>query len=89
MNFARNALVALGALALASCATSDIEKPNTNAGETMHFKNLDKSGDGVLTPDELNPNLVLNFEFPRWDDNNDGVINEREFRNYVESLDDD
>ena len=90
MNLKRIAFIAAAALALASCATTE-ERPTSNQARSIHFAELDKNGDGVLTPDELPANLILALDFPRYDLNGDGVVNRHEFNEYVMSddVDDD
>jgi len=81
-------LLALGAAAfLGGCATTDQDVPRTVQGENMHFQNLDKSKDGVLTMDELPPNLELSLDFARYDLDGDGVISEYEFGEYLAAVD--
>ena len=84
----KSTLLALGALALlGGCATTDQDVPRTVQGENMHFQNLDKSKDGVLTLDELPPNLELSIEYARYDLDGDGVISEYEFGEYLATVD--
>ncbi len=71
-------------LALGACA-SNPDMPNTYRGKSLHFDEMDKSGDGKLTLDEINPDLKLYAEYARWDSNANGVIEENEFFNYVEA----
>ena len=88
MSHTRTALLALGAAALlAGCATTEQDVPRTVQGENMHFQNLDKSKDGVLTLDELPPNLELSLDFARYDLDGDGVISEYEFGEYLGAVD--
>ena len=82
------ALVAALGAGLVGCATNEVEKPMSNAGETMHFKNLDRSGDNLLTPDELPVDNELFVNFPMYDLNRDGAITEFEFGEYIASLPD-
>ena len=82
------ALVAALGAGLAGCAMNEVEKPMTNQGETMHFKNLDRTGDLMLTPDELKVDNELFVNFPLYDLNRDGAISEYEFGEYITSLPD-
>ena len=84
----RTALMLATASALAACATNDIDKPMTNQGETMHFKNLDKTGDGRLTPEELPLDNELYVRFGAYDLNGDGQISEYEFGEYIAQIPD-
>ena len=77
---------ALASVALAACTSSYVEKPMTNQGETMHFKNLDRSADLKLTRDELPPDHELYLAFEAHDLNGDEAISEHEFGEYLESL---
>ena len=52
----------------------------------VHFQRLDNDEDGALTLDEIPSDYLLYRDFARWDDNNDGVINMREFDRYVDQL---
>jgi hypothetical protein len=81
---------AAGALAclLGACATNEVEKPMTNAGETMHFKNLDRSGDGLITSDELPVDHELFVRFGNYDLDSNGEISEYEFGEYIAQLPD-
>ena len=72
---------------LGGCATTDQDVPRTVQGENMHFQNLDKSKDGVLTLDELPANLELSLDYPRYDLDGDGVISEYEFGEYLATVD--
>jgi Ca2+-binding EF-hand superfamily protein len=84
----KSTMLALGAAALlGGCATTDQDMPRTVQGENMHFQNLDKSKDGVLTLDELPPNLELSLDFARYDLDGDGVISEYEFGEYIATMD--
>lgn len=85
----KTALLAIGMLALAGCATPEGDTPKTNAGRSMHFQSLDRNKDGALSLDEIPPNLKLAIDFPRYDENKDGVINEREFKVYLDATDED
>ena len=80
------ALASSACLMLAACATSDVEKPLTQQGETMHFKELDRSGDLKLTRDELPPDHLLYLDFAMHDLNGDGGISEHEFGEYLAAL---
>lgn len=75
-------------LALAACASSNPEKPMTQAGETMHFKQYDRSADAKLTRDELPTDSELFLGFETHDLNGDGEISEYEFGEYVEDMPD-
>jgi hypothetical protein len=77
-----------GAGLIAGCASNDVEKPMTNQGEAMHFGNLDRTGDRLLTPDELPVDNELFVNFPLYDLNRDGAISEYEFGEYVANLPD-
>ena len=70
--------------AIGACA-SNTDMPNTYRGKSVQFDEMDKTGDGTLTLDEINPDLKLHAEFERWDSNTNGVIEENEFFNYVEA----
>ena len=84
----RTALLGLAAATLmGGCATTDQDVPRTVQGENMHFQNLDKSKDGVLTLDELPPNLELSLDYPRYDLDGDGMISEYEFGEYLATVD--
>ncbi len=72
------------ALALGACA-SNPDMPNTYRGKSLHFDEMDKTGDNRLTLDEINPDLKLYAEFERWDQNGNGLIEENEFFDYVEA----
>ena len=88
MDHTRLTLLALGAAALlAGCATTEQDVPRTVQGENMHFQTLDKSKDGVLTLDELPPNLELSLDYARYDLDGDGVISEYEFGEYLATVD--
>lgn len=71
-------------LALGACA-SNPEMPDTYRGKHTQFEEMDKTGDGKLNLDEINPDLKLHAEFERWDTNTNGVIEENEFFDYVEA----
>jgi Ca2+-binding EF-hand superfamily protein len=79
---------AVASLALAGCAVNEVEKPLTVQGEEMHFSNLDRTGDGYLTADELPTDHVLFLDFERYDLNGDGSISEHEFGEYIAMLPD-
>ena len=81
-------IAALATIAFAGCATNDVEKPMTNQGETMHFKNLDRSEDMKITLDELPNDHELFLTFEAHDLNGDGGISEHEFGEYLEDLPD-
>ena len=84
----RSALLGVAAATLlGACATGDQAVPRTVQGENMHFQNLDKSKDGVLTLDELPPNLELSLDYPRYDLDGDGMISEYEFGEYLATVD--
>ena len=84
----KSTLLALGASALlGGCVTTEQDVPRTVQGENMHFQNLDKSKDGVLTLDELPPNLELSLDYARFDLDGDGVISEYEFGEYLATVD--
>ena len=88
MTATRTALLALGAaVLLGGCATTEQDVPRTVQGENMHFNTLDKSKDGVLTVDEVPPNLILSIDFVVFDLDKDGVISEYEFGEYLASVD--
>ncbi|HVF36178.1 MAG TPA: hypothetical protein VND91_12720 [Candidatus Saccharimonadia bacterium] len=80
-------IAALACTMLAACASNEIEKPMTNQGETMHFKNLDRSEDLKLTRDELPNDHELYLAFEAHDLNGDGAISEHEFGEYLQDLD--
>ena len=79
---------ALASASLVACTSSYVEKPMTNQGETMHFKNLDRSEDMALTRDELPTDHELFLAFEVHDLNGDGAISEHEFGEYLEELPD-
>ena len=81
-------IAALACTALVACTSSYVEKPMTNQGETMHFKNLDRSEDLKLTRDELPTDHELFLAFDAHDLNDDGAISEHEFGEYLEDLPD-
>lgn len=72
------------ALVLAACA-SNPDMPNTYRGKSAQFDEMDKTGDHKLTLEEINPELKLHTEFEHWDQNDNGMIEENEFFNYVEA----
>lgn len=76
---------ALAALALsgllAACAAPGT--PSTSQGAERHFREMDRNNDGVLTRDELNPELALFQDFPRWDVDGTGAIELDEFFEYL------
>ena len=80
------ALASSACLMLAACASTDVEKPLTQQGETMHFKELDRSGDMKLTRDELPEDNELLLGFEEHDINGDGEISEYEFGEDVEDM---
>ena len=79
-------IAALACTALVACTSSYVEKPMTNQGETMHFKNLDRSEDARITLDELPNDHELFLTFEAHDLNGDGGISEHEFGEYLEDL---
>ena len=81
-------IAALACTMLAACASNEVEKPMTNQGETMHFKNLDRSADMKLTRDELPNDHELFLAFEAHDTNGDGAISEHEFGEYLQDLPD-
>lgn len=81
-------IAALASTMLVACASNDVEKPMTNQGETMHFKNLDRSADMKLTRDELPNDHELYLAFEAHDANGDGAISEHEFGEYLQNLPD-
>lgn len=64
----------------------EVDAPPLNETVEVHFNRLDNDEDGALTLDEIPDDYVLYRDFARWDDNNDGVINMREFDRYVDQL---
>jgi hypothetical protein len=88
MNRNRIFLAIAAAFSLASCVTSP-DVPSSAQGRAIHFSELDKNKDGVLTPDELPERLELTLDFPRYDLNGDGVVNMHEFNEYLAANDSD
>ena len=84
------AVAALAAsLALSGCATpGDVDKPISNQGETKQFKELDRSGDNMVSRDEIPVDNQLLVGFDDYDLNDDGQISQYEFGEYVEGLPD-
>lgn len=62
--------------------TPPADNPNTWADEW--FRRLDRNGDGVLSTAEMTENLKA--ERAKWDVNEDGVIDLREYRAYVKAF---
>lgn len=85
MSHTTRSIVLVATLAALSACASGPDTPKTNRGQSAHFTEMDKSGDKLLTLDEINPELELSTEFPRWDANGNGSIEEHEFRAYVEA----
>lgn len=57
--------------------------PSTARAVDTQFDVMDRNKDGVLTRDEIDPELRLYREFDRFDTNNTGTISLQEFREYV------
>lgn len=64
-------------------APPDEPLPTTAQAVEAQFDQMDRNRDGVLTRDEINPELRLYREFDRFDTNNTGTISLQEFREYV------
>jgi hypothetical protein len=82
----RFALVSLFTCGVAGCATHDPDRPMTNQGEERQFENYDRSGDDVLTRDELPSDSELLLGFDRYDLDGNGDISEYEFGEYLKIL---
>lgn len=76
------ALAAASLTLLAACAGGP-RNPSTWQGARTHFSEMDSNGDGVLTRDEINPELALYQEFDRYDLDGNGEIELDEFYKYV------
>lgn len=66
---------------IAACAAP--RTPSTAQGVQRHFNAMDRNGDGVLTREEINPELRLYQEFDRWDVDRTGAIELDEFNQYL------
>ncbi|MBX3724838.1 MAG: EF-hand domain-containing protein [Xanthomonadales bacterium] len=66
---------------LAACAAP--RTPSTAQGVERHFNAMDRNNDGVLTREEINPELRLYQEFDRWDVDGTGAIELDEFHEYL------
>lgn len=76
------ALAAASLSLLAACAGGP-RNPSTWHGARVHFNEMDRNGDKVLTRDEINPELALYQEFNRYDADGNGKIELDEFYEYV------
>lgn len=57
--------------------------PSTSRAVDTQFDVMDRNKDGVLTRDEIDPDLRLHREFDLFDANDTGTISLQEFREYV------
>lgn len=73
-------------LATTAAMANDREDYNRRAAETdlAAFRLLDLNRDGVLTPEEVQPDLNFGPRFNDIDINRDGVITREELRRYIE-----
>jgi len=58
---------------------------NPDAMADMRFRQLDTNGDGLLNTDEMQADETLLAERDKWDTNNDGFIDQAEFREYFKA----
>src|SRR5262249_9564998 len=59
--------------------------PNPDMIAEARFRALDQNGDGLLNYDELQADETLRAEREKFDENNDGFIDAKEFRNYIQA----
>ena len=84
MKFAKSAVLAAAALALAagSAWAADKEKStvgNVSRSDDSGFAKLDKNKDGYISKAEAKAERELSKNFAKWDMNNDGKINRAEY----------
>jgi Ca2+-binding EF-hand superfamily protein len=84
MKFAKSAVLAAAALALAagSALAADKEKStvgNVSRSDDSGFAKLDKNKDGYISKTEARAEPELTKNFSKWDLNNDGKINRAEY----------
>jgi Ca2+-binding EF-hand superfamily protein len=84
MKFAKTAVLAASALALAvgSAWAADKEKStvgNATRSDDSGFAKLDKNKDGYISKTEARGDGELSKNFAKWDLNNDGKINRAEY----------
>lgn len=87
LRFVRTGSLAAFALALSTVAVAQQEQnlPDTYQGQERQFREMDNNTDGVLTPDEIDPDLTLVKEFDRFDADGNGTIELDEFYDYLKS----
>ncbi len=57
--------------------------PATAGGAQLaKFRELDKNGDGLLTPDEVSSDPILSTDFAKYDNSADGRLSPNEFERY-------
>lgn len=82
----RFVVTSLFACGVAACASSPPDRPMTNQGEERQFENYDRTGDDVLTRDELPSDSELLVGFDRYDLDGNGEISPYEFGEYLKIL---
>jgi Ca2+-binding EF-hand superfamily protein len=86
MKFAKSAVLAAAAFALASGAalaadtqTNKSAASNVSRSDDSGFAKLDKNKDGYISKSEAKGEKTLSSNFAKWDMNNDGKINRAEY----------
>ena len=81
-------IVAAALLAAFSSLTAADDKADFNrraaAADAAAFRQLDRDGNGALTPDEVRSDLNFGPRFDDADVNRDGVITAEEMRRYLD-----